>query len=510
MNILEAPLLGFMLAYLVRYIVDPNSDIYIFRENENIPVYIFMAIIVSIFFGLIVSAEEIFKDAKIMKRERFLNLSRSAYLMSKILILMGLSAIQMILFILVGNFVIGFRGMNTEFFLMLFTVSVSSNILGLIISSAFNTIVTIYIMIPLIMIPQMVLGGAMFTFDKLNKTIASVDKVPFVAEFIPARYAYAGLIVYQYEHNPFKEQLFETEMRESMADFKQVYYLPELTNAIERVKNYYEKGKTDDENYINDLALLHNELGKESLKRQPQIEFEALDKLNKDDFNMSVYNQTKEYIDQLLQVYSEIFLQANTKREKTTQYLLENQYDKYVQLKDAYYNETVSEVVRKTFDKNKILRDGDKLIQIVDPIYQLPEPEGILSFRSHFFAPKKYFCGRYWDTLWFNMASIWVLTIFLYIVLYYDWAHRCFEYMGQHIATPFAAKMDELNKKRAAAKKAKHDAAVKAAAEKAEKEKKAAEEAEKKAKEEAAKRAKEEAAQKVATENIEKNSTDNN
>ena len=510
MNILEAPLLGFMLAYLVRYIVDPNSDIYIFRENENIPVYIFMAIIVSIFFGLIVSAEEIFKDAKIMKRERFLNLSRSAYLMSKILILMGLSAIQMILFILVGNFVIGFRGMNTEFFLMLFTVSVSSNILGLIISSAFNTIVTIYIMIPLIMIPQMVLGGAMFTFDKLNKTIASVDKVPFVAEFIPARYAYEGLIVYQYEHNPFKEQLFETEMRESMADFKQVYYLPELTNAIERVKNYYEKGKTDDENYINDLALLHNELGKESLKRQPQIEFEALDKLNKDDFNMSVYNQTKEYIDQLLQVYSEIFLQANTKREKTTQYLLENQYDKYVQLKDAYYNETVSEVVRKTFDKNKILRDGDKLIQIVDPIYQLPEPEGILSFRSHFFAPKKYFCGRYWDTLWFNMASIWVLTIFLYIVLYYDWAHRCFEYMGQHIATPFAAKMDELNKKRAAAKKAKHDAAVKAAAEKAEKEKKAAEEVEKKAKEEAAKRAKEEAAQKVATEKIEKNSTDNN
>lgn len=507
MNILEAPFLGFVLAYLVRYIVDPNSDIYIFRENENIPIYIFMGIIVSIFFGLIISAEEIFKDAKIMKRERFLNLSRSAYLMSKILILMGLSAIQMLLFILVGNYVIGFKGMNIEYFFMLFTVSVSSNILGLIISSAFNTIVTIYIMIPLIMIPQMVLGGAMFTFDKLNKTIASVDKVPLVAEFIPARYAYEGLIVYQYEHNPFKEQMFETELKESMADFKQVYYLPELTNAIERVKNYFEKGQTEEEGYINDLALLHNELGKET-RRQPQIEFSALSKLNKTDFNKNVYNQTKEYIEQLTQVYAEIFLAANTSRERTTQYLLDTQYEKYNKLKDAYYNETVSEVVRKTFDKNKILRDGDKLIQIVDPIYQLPEPEGIFSFRSQFFAPKKYFLGRYWDTLWFNMISIWIITIFLYIVLYYDWAHRGFEYVGQHIATPFAAKMEELSKKRAARKKAKHEAAQKKAAEKAEKEKIAKEEAEKKAKEEAKKKA--ELEKKAAEENEINKTNDNN
>ncbi len=511
MNILEAPFLGFVLAYLIRYIVDPDSDVYIFRENENIPIYIFMGIIVSIFFGLIVSAEEIFKDAKIMKRERFLNLSRSAYLMSKIVILMGLSAIQMILFIVVGNAVIGFKGMNTEFFLMLFSVSVSSNILGLIISSAFNTIVTIYIMIPLLMIPQMVLGGAMFTFDKLNKTITSVDKVPFVAEFIPARYAYEGLIVYQYKHNKFKSLLFETEMQESKADFKQVYYLPELTNILEKAKKDFDADKKEESTYISDLALLHNELGKE-MRRQPQIEFEALDKINPVDFNKTVYNQTKEYIDQLTQVYAEIFLEANSKREHVTQYLLDTQFDKYNELKDAYYNETVSDVVRKTFDKNKILRDGDKLIQIVDPIYQKPEPEGILSFRSQFFAPCKYFMGTYWDTLWFNMASVWIITIFLYIVLYYDWAHKGFEYVGQHIATPFAAKMEEINKKRAAAKKAKHDAALKAEAEKKAKkeaEKKAKEEAERKAKEAAEKKAKEEA-RKAAEQETNEKEIDNN
>ncbi|MCQ2203423.1 MAG: ATP-binding cassette domain-containing protein [Bacteroidales bacterium] len=502
MNVLEAPFLGFVLAYLVRYIVDPDSDVYIFRENENIPIYIFMGIIVSIFFGLIVSAEEIFKDAKIMKRERFLNLSRSAYLMSKILILMGLSAIQMLLFILVGNAVIGFEGMNLEFFLMLFSVSVSSNILGLIISSAFNTIVTIYIMIPLLMIPQMVLGGAMFTFDKLNKTIASVDKVPFVAEFIPARYAYEGLIVYQFKHNKFHSVLFETAMQESWADFRQTYIMPELTTTLDRVLAKYKAGKTDDPVYIGDLALLHNELGKEK-NRHPQIDFNGLDNLTPDKFNGNVYNQTQEYIEQLTMIYAEMFRQANTKRDKTTEYLLSTQPEKYNALKDAYFNETVSDVVRKTFDKNKMLRDGDRLIQILDPIYQMPEPEpgDWIKCRMQFFAPAKYFLGVYWDTLWFNMACIWLITIFLYIALYYDWAHRGFEFLGEHVATPLAAKMDEISKKRAARKKAKREAAAQAAAEKAEAEKKAIEEAEKKAKEEAKKKAE---AEKKAKEEAEK------
>lgn len=440
LNILEAPFLGFVLAYLIRYIVDPESDIYIFRENENIPIYVFMAIVVAIFFGLIVSAEEIFKDAKILKREAFLNLSRSAYLMSKILILMGLSAVQMLLFLVVANFVIGFQGMNIEFFLMLFSVSVSSNILGLIISSTFNSIVTIYIMIPLLMIPQMVLGGAMFTFDKLNKDFTSVDKVPFIAEFIPARYAYEGLIVYQYKHNRFKQKFFDVEMTESKADFKQVYYLPELRNILESVKSKYEMERTDDPAYIADLRLLHNELGKETV-RQPEIEFKYLDKLNATDFNEQIYSKTLDYIDQLNELYGSIFLNANTKREQMTQYLLENQKELYNSLKDDYFNETVSDIVRKTFDKNKILRDGDKLIQIIDPIYQMPEPEGILSFRTHFFAPSKYFAGRYWDTLWFNIASVWFLTICLYFVLYFDLVRKGFEYIG---GIEFGKRFDKL------------------------------------------------------------------
>lgn len=426
LNIIEAPVLGFVLAYLIRYIVDPDSDVYIFRENANIPIYIFMGTVVAIFFGLIVSAEEIFKDAKILKREKFLNLSRSAYLMSKICILMGLSAIQMLLFVLVGNWEIAFKGMNPEFWLMLFSVSVSSNVLGLIISSTFNSIVTIYIMIPLIMIPQMVLGGAMFTFDKLNKDISSVDKVPLVAEIIPARYAYEGLIVYQYKNNKFESAFFDDEFAERQADFKTVYYLPKIKDVLEDVQNARKNNKTDGKQYLIDLALLQNELGKET-RRQPNIQFPCLDKLNSEDFNDEVYIQTGEYIDALNSHYQAQFMKANSSRERKISFYLENQRDTYNALKNQFYNEAVSDVVTKTFDKNKILRDGDRLIQIKDPIYQMPEPEGILRFRSHFFSPKKYFFGTYIETLWFNILAVWLITAVLYAILYYDLARKGFE-----------------------------------------------------------------------------------
>ncbi len=437
LNILEAPLLGFILAYLIRYIVDPDSDVYIFRENENIPIYIFMGIIVAIFFGLIISAEEIFKDAKILKREAFLNLSRSAYLVSKIFILMGISAIQMILFLLVANAIIGFKGMNVEFFLMLFSVSVSSNLIGLIISSAFNSIVTIYIMIPLLMIPQMVLGGAMFTFDKLNKDFTTVGEVPLIAEFIPARFAYEGLTVYQYKHNNYGRLFFADEMKKSQANYKQVYYLPELTTALDKVGNSFKVGTQKDESgayeksYVADLALLHNELGKET-KRIPDIEFALLDKLTPDAFNSEVYDATQQYINQLSAFYSEMTRTSIDNIDRRIDYYLENKKDLFLATKDAYYNEQLADILKKTFDKNKILRDGENLIQVLDPIYQMPEPKGLLPFRTHFFAPYKYVpvIGVFVETLWFNIISIWLLSVFFYIVLYFDWARRAIEYLS--------------------------------------------------------------------------------
>ena len=99
-NLLEAPLLAFILGYISKF---SENGVYTFADNKNYPVFLFMAVIVALFIGLTVSAEEIFRDRKILEREKFLNLSRLSYLVSKINFLFTLSAIQSLSFIVVAN-----------------------------------------------------------------------------------------------------------------------------------------------------------------------------------------------------------------------------------------------------------------------------------------------------------------------------------------------------------------------------------------------------------------------
>ena len=231
LTLLEAPVLAFILSFIIRYIPDPNSHFYYFSENENIPIYIFMSIIVALFLGLTISAEEIYHDRKILKREQFLNLSRNSYLMAKVILLVVISLLQSFLFIAVANPILEIRSMFFIYWVTLFTTAFCANMIGLIISSSFNSVITIYIVIPLLIIPMMVLSGAMFSFDKLNRNISRVDKVPLIAEIIPTRWTYEALMVSQFkdnkystlEYNANKETFYSIQKKISQADFNNVY-----------------------------------------------------------------------------------------------------------------------------------------------------------------------------------------------------------------------------------------------------------------------------------------------
>ena len=446
LNLTEAPLLGFILAYIIRYIADPNSSEYLLYDNENIPPYIFMSIIVALFLGLTVSAEEIFRDRKILKREKFLNLSRSSYLLSKIIILIIISAIQAIEFVLVGNTILGINGMIFQYWIVLFSVFVFANMLGLNISATFNTAVTIYILIPLLMIPQMALGGAMFSFDKLNRQIGSVDKVPIVAEMMASRWAYEGLMVYQYKNNKFcqignkKETLFDIDKKISQADFKQVHYIKEikdvLYNAYEasetiKFKDEYEEEVNVDsleQVIVDELALVKNEFSNEH-RRVPDIIFEDIDKLNLKDFNETIYEDAEIYLDELDEYYGKILFTYDSKKEAIKTYLAEKSPGEYIRKRNKYHNEHLEDIVKNTYEKYKILRYKDRLIQQTDPIFLDPDNSNFIGFRAHFYAPQKYFMGKYFPTFWFNIIVIWLMSILFYPPLYFEHLKKILQFL---------------------------------------------------------------------------------
>ena len=419
LNLLEAPLLGLILSYIIRYIADPASNVYIFRDNENIPPYIFMCIIVSLFLGLTVSAEEIFRDRKILKREGFLNLSRQSYLMSKIGILFLLSALQTVLFVFVGNTILGIQGMYFDYWFALFTVSCFANVLGLNISASFNSAVTIYILIPLLLIPQMILGGAMFSFDKLNRKLGTAGTVPFVAEFMPSKWVYESLLVNQFINNGYEKYFYQIEKKESKADFYQVYYIPELKDITNECLRAI-KDKSDSATKVKNqkLELLRNEITK--LASDSKIRFGIMNKLNPESFNSFVAFILKDYLDNVSGYYRDLFKEAYNEKETLINYWLTTQKNLYRSKKDAYFNESVNDIAKKVYEKNKIIRYNNELIQQIDPVFQDPVKRGYFNFRSHFFAPHKNFMNKSFPTFWFNLFVVWSMTIFFYITLSFD------------------------------------------------------------------------------------------
>ncbi|MCP4312364.1 MAG: ATP-binding cassette domain-containing protein [Bacteroidetes bacterium] len=416
MTLLVSPVLAFILAYIIRYIADPTSQTYVFRENENIPIFIFMALIVALFLGLIVSAEEIFKDRKILKREQFLNLSRSSYLLAKIGTLVAISAVQAITFVLVANGILEIRQMTLAYWLALFSTAVCANMIGLVISSAFSSAVTIYIVIPLVMIPMMVLSGAMFSFEKLNRRITTVDKVPIIAELMVTKWSYEALMVHQFKANKFEKNFYGDEKRISANNFKAAYLVPELEQRLNACAyEFRETGKITTTKVA--LEVLWNEIRRAD-PLVKDISFKE-GELMPETFSEAVISKTTRFLNALKQHYINQFSIASKLKERRLAKLMKDRRDLYFSMLDQYHNESVSDHVKKIYEKNQVIESGKRLYQQIDPIFLDPVPEG-LGIRSHFYSPRKYFIGTYFETYKFNLGFIWFLTIVLYLILYFD------------------------------------------------------------------------------------------
>ncbi|MCU0455141.1 MAG: ATP-binding cassette domain-containing protein [Bacteroidales bacterium] len=408
LTLLEAPILGLLLSFIIRYIPDPESDVYLFAENENIPIYIFMSLIVALFLGLTISAEEIFRDRKILKRERFLNLSRSSYLLAKISMLIIISAIQAFLFLIIANPVLAIKGMMMRYWIAFFTTAFCANMIGLNISASFNSAITIYIVIPLLIIPMMVLSGAMFPFDKLNRKIGSVEKVPVIAELQPTRWTYEALMVTQFKDNLYSRQeytrdgetFYSLRKKISQAEFNRTYRIPELRRAASQPDQ---------------LLLLRNEL--KSISAFPGItKFRLYEKLSPGSYNDSVADSVLTYLLGASAVFSLASNRANDAMDSFYN-LNRNELDR---LRDRYFNYKLEEIVTKYYERKKILFYNNTIVQNYDPVYLEPSPKGLYGFRTHFYSPAKYLLGIRIDTFIFNISLVLLSTLVLYIILYYE------------------------------------------------------------------------------------------
>ena len=228
--LLEGPVLALLIAGTLRAASDAP---YTFYKSLHITEYLFLSLVLAMFFGLTDSACEILRDRPILRRESNYKLFTGGYLLAKTLVLTGIAGLQCALYLWVGNAVLGIYGMFWEHFLVMLLTAFVGISLSLCVSAFVRSERTALNIVPLLLVPQILLAGALVRFEEMNEfspnlpdgvlpaaidhklstmrhRVAYQDEtthnisskpVPLIAEFCPLRYSFEMMFVMQTSDN---------------------------------------------------------------------------------------------------------------------------------------------------------------------------------------------------------------------------------------------------------------------------------------------------------------------
>lgn len=394
---LEAPLLALIVAFLTRYV---DGDTYTLLGNKNFVSYIFMSVIVVTFMGLSMSAEEIIKDRTILKREHFLRLSRSSYLTSKMVYLLFLSGFQTFLFLIVGNWVIGVG--NEMFFTWwstLWMTAFLANLTGLLLSQTLNSVVAIYITIPLLLIPQILLCGLVIKFDDLNTSASKQNIVPLIGELIPSRWAFETLMVEQFRDNAYNRLYFPVEKEKYLAQYFENIHSKEIRSMARRLE---QKDDSALRQTIRNELLVLARAARIDLPASGESTLAYLYKVDR-----ALHTRAHNFTAYLEQLRKEM--------------IKENGEDQMIALKKAHHNSAIEDLVLGSDSRHLFKKSNNRLYPAVGAIYMKPDnPWGRAAFYSH----EKNLGGNYISTYIFNFMVMSFFALLAIIAIFAEFPGR--------------------------------------------------------------------------------------
>jgi hypothetical protein len=287
---------------------------------------------------------------------------------------------------------------------------------GLNISAALNSIITIYILIPFILVPQLLLGGAMIKFDDLHQSLTNKVTVPIVGDLMASRWAYEAIAVAQYKENDFEKLFFDAEMAVSQTSFYNSFLMPKLESVVSRVEQEV-KLSGQPENMAYSLDLIQTELKKFEpyYNKQP---FPFINDVTPENYTVTLGNRLNSYLETRKLEFREDYNRAVQKKDSLYQNLVkEYGRERLISIQEDYKNESLANLVQNRDEFEKIMEIKGELVQKKDPIYSRPHSN---IGRAQLYAPFKVVAGFEIDTFYFNLMVLWTMTALLYFMLVND------------------------------------------------------------------------------------------
>ena len=203
------PLMAVAMSLLTRF---SHSDEYAYYSNPNIPAWLMMLLITAFFLGLVVSAHEFIFLRQFHRNEHIINDKSTSLSLAKITKYIVHSAIMSLMLTLPATLIEG----NLFFFGKLFVINWLLTFCGcltsMIISLFFRSISTVYLLIPIIVIPQMIFSGGLVQYDNFNQKFVKDSGMPLFANLMPIRWADEACMTEAYLINPVEQEIFEAKV----------------------------------------------------------------------------------------------------------------------------------------------------------------------------------------------------------------------------------------------------------------------------------------------------------
>ncbi|MBP8074070.1 MAG: hypothetical protein KAY96_04885, partial [Bacteroidia bacterium] len=303
--------------------------------------------------------------------------------------------------------------------------------LGLNISATFNSAVTIYILIPLLLIPQLILSGTVVKFDQLNPNFTSPKVVPVAADLMASRWAYEGMMVKFFQDNDYQNAFFDVEQQASEATYLKDYWLPKMEDVTAYcLRHQNESGDSAKAAYTSNFALLRNEV-ETQCRRAPSILPTCRDALKKDQFSPLIAECLQGWYDKLKETYASVANQLRVKHDAIDAQLAakSGSPEGYIRFKQQHHNDAIDKLVRNADSGTRLQTQDEEIVRRFEPIYNPEIAGGLLGYRTHFYAAQKQLFGIKIDTFTFNILVIWLMTLALYVCLHFEVFRKMLQFL---------------------------------------------------------------------------------
>ena len=151
--------------------------------------FIFLLVTAALWLGLIDSCREIVKERPIIIRELNVGVRLDAYLIAKATLLFALGAVQCTILLAVATAIQPLHshaGSYIDLGVLLILTSWSTIGIGLVVSTVARSVDQATSLIPLLLIPQLLFGGALVAFDRMSGPVKALS------DLMVSRWAFAA------------------------------------------------------------------------------------------------------------------------------------------------------------------------------------------------------------------------------------------------------------------------------------------------------------------------------